>query len=156
MQKNKIALLLILTAFLGSCVTQRRCTNKFPVRSSKDSIYIENVKEVPVYLPGDSIKVNIPINCPDQELVNMETGKLKQQISILKGRLISNTIIKPDTVFVHTKETVTKTKEVKVPEKIKFVPKFFKFCTWGFIFIILAVIAYFVIKYKLKIVSLFK
>ena len=155
MRKVKIFLLAILSVSAVSC-SQRWCNTKYPQIASQDSLYIETVKEIPIYLPGDSILVNVPVDCPDQNLVNVETGKLKQQISILKGRLISNTNIKPDTVFVPVTEIKTVIKEVKVPEEVRFVPKFFKFCTWGFVFIIFAIIIYLVIKYKIKIISLFK
>ena len=155
MRKVKIFLLAILSVSAVSC-SQRWCNTKYPQIASRDSLYIETVKEIPIYLPGDSILVNVPVDCPDQDLVNVETGKLKQQISILKGQLISNTNIKPDTVFVPVTEIKTVIKEVKVPEEVRFVPKFFKFYTWGFVFIIFAIIIYLVIKYKIKIISLFK
>jgi len=153
--KTKILLLAIISVFTVSC-SQRWCNAKYPQIASQDSLYIETIKEVPVYLPGDSILVDVPVDCPDQDLVNIETGKLKQQIRILNGRLIASTNIKPDTVYIHSKETITKTNVVKVPEKIKFIPKFFKFCTWGFVFIVLSVIVYFVIKYRLKLLLLIK
>jgi hypothetical protein len=151
---KKILFLALISLFALSCATQRRCSLKFPVQSSTDSVYVEKMKEVPVYIPGDTVNVEVPVNCPDQDIFSVENSKLKQDIKILNGKLISIIRIKPDTILVHTKETVTKTKEVKVLQPVKFIPKFFKFCTWGFIFIVLSVIVYFVLKYKLKILSL--
>ena len=125
--KNRIALFcLILVILSSSCVTRRKCLQKFPPTTTRDSIYVETIKEVPVLIPGDTVKVEIPINCPDQDLVNIETSRLIQQIKILNGKLISNTLIKPDTVFVHSKETKTVIKEVKVPEPVKYIPKIYK------------------------------
>jgi len=153
---KKLLILSLFLAVLNASCSQRWCNARYPQVASQDSLYIETVKEIPVYLPGDSILVDVPVNCPDQDIANVETGKLKQEISILKGRLVSHTIIKPDTVFIHTTNTVTKTQTIKVPEKIKVVPKFFKFCTLAFIFIVLFFIAYLGFKYKVKILSLFK
>jgi len=122
---RNITLLIILTLFLTAC-SQRWCNTRYPAETSKDSVYIETIKEVPVVIPGDTVNVEVPVNCPDQDLVNVETAKLKQTIKILNGKLVSNTNIKPDTVFVHTKETKTVTKEVKVSVPEKYVPKIYK------------------------------
>jgi hypothetical protein len=129
---------------------------KFPMQSSRDSIYIESIKEIPVPLPGDTIRVDVPINCPDQDIVKIENSKLKQEISIIKGKLISNTTIKPDTVFIHTKETKIITEKVKVPPPVRYVPKFYKYCALILISLVIITIIYFVLKYKLKILSVFK
>jgi hypothetical protein len=154
--KAKILFLALFSLFLASCVTQRRCTAKFPVQSSRDSIYIEKLKEVPVYIKGDTVKIDVPINCPDQDIVLIENSKLKQDIKILNGKLVSNTIVKPDTVFVHTKETITKTKEVKVPEPVKFIPKIVKIFAWiGGIGILLFII-WLVLKYGKGFLGLLK
>lgn len=128
----KYLIMFVLTVFvLSGCVTQRRCNLKFPPSNKRDSVYIETIKEIPVPIPGDTIKVTAPvINCPDQDIVKVENSKLKQDIKILNGKLIANTQIKPDTVFVPVTETKTVVKEVKVPAPVKFVPKFVKFLAW--------------------------
>jgi len=145
--KNKLWLALAFLMLLGSCVTQRRCNIKFPPVSSRDSVYIETVKEVPVPVPGDSIIVEVLVNCPDQDLVDIETSKLIQQIKILNGKLISNTQIKPDTIKVFVKDTKIVIKEVKVPQPVKYVPKIVKIFAWiGGIGIVL-VIGYIVLKF---------
>lgn len=128
--RSKILLLAILGLFLGSCVTQRKCASKFPSVASRDSIHIETVKEVPYYLPGDTINISVPINCPDQDLVFVENSKLRQDIRILKGKLISNTQIKPDTIKILVIETKTVVKEVKVPAPVKYIPKIVKIFAW--------------------------
>jgi hypothetical protein len=131
--KTKIVLIaLSIFLILSSCATQKRCTAKFPMQNSRDSVYIETVEKVPVYIPGDSILVNVPVNCPDQEIATIENATLKQTIKILKGRLISETQIKPDTVMIFKTNTITITKEVKTPPPVRYVPKFYKFCLgWG-------------------------
>lgn len=151
----KIALLALLTLFTASC-SQRWCNTRYPAQTSKDSIYIETIKEIPVIIPGDTVNVSVPVNCPDQDLVNVETAKLKQTIKILNGKLVSSTNIKPDTVFVHTKETKTITKEVKVLEPVKYIPKVYKqalsICIFIFsvVFIWLGWKAYSFFKPKIK------
>lgn len=127
--KTILIVLVILIAFTG-CVTQRKCNLRFPTENTKDSIYIETIKEIPVILPADTINVEVPVNCPDQDLVNVETSKLKQEIKILNGKLVSKTQIKQDTVFIHTKETKTITKEVKEPQPVKYIPKVIKILAW--------------------------
>ena len=155
MKKHIFILIAVLSVLMASC-SQRWCNAKYPQIASHDSTYIETIKEIPVYLPGDSILVNVPINCPDQEIANVETAKLKQQIRILNGKLISNTQIKPDTIFVPVTETKTVIREVKVPVSEKFVPKFVKYLAWiggiGILIFILWIVLKFV-KPKIRLFS---
>jgi len=123
MKNIVIGLLVLFVA--TSCVTARKCNAKFPMTSTVDSIYTEIVKEVPVYLPGDTINFEVPIDCPDQN-VYYENTKLRQDIRILNRRLSSKTTIKPDTVKIYVKDTKTVIKEVKVPQPVKYIPKRFK------------------------------
>ena len=135
--------LLIISAIilLGSCATQKRCTEKFTPQVTQDSVYIEKQVKVPVYIQGDSILIEVPINCPDQDLIISETGKLKQIISILNGKLSSKTNIKPDTLFIFKTDTITKIKEIKVPQPVKFVPSFWKITGWiGIITVLLTLL----------------
>lgn len=155
--KNKILLFGLILALLSASCSRRWCNAHYPEKASKDSIYIETVTEKPVYIPGDSVFIEAPvINCPDQSLIKFENTKLKQEISIIKGKLTSNTIIKPDTVYVPVKETITEIREVKVPDPVRVVPKFYKYCTGGFILIVLGFLIWTFIKYKVKILSLIK
>ena len=145
--KTKILLLALISLFALSCVTQRKCASKFPSVASRDSIRIETVKEVPYPIPGDSILVEAPvIDCPDQSLIKFENSKLKQEISIIKGKLIASTLIKPDTVFVPVVETNTVVKEVKVPEVVRHVPGIYKVSLSLWIGVILAVVSYVLIR----------
>lgn len=152
--KRILLYLAFLSLFLTSC-TQKWCLSHYEFTSSKDSIYIETVKEIPVYLPGDSVFVEVPvINCPDQELVNIETSKLKQIISILNGKLIASTLVKPDTVFVPVTNTVTVVNEVKVPVAEKYVPKVVRIFAWIGGASLLLFILFIVLKYGKKILPL--
>ena len=131
MRKSKYILLAILTLFLASCATQRRCMYKHPIQSLRDSVYIETVHNIPVYLPGDTIKIESKIiDCPDQTILKFENDKLKQDVRILNGKLISKITIKPDTIFVPVIETQTLVHEIKVPQPVKFIPKVYKLSFW--------------------------
>lgn len=134
-------IILIGLIFFSSCITQKKCLERYPPRIVRDSIYIETITEVPLIIQGDTIDVTVPVvNCPDQDVFLVENNKLKQQISILKGKLISNTTIKPDTIIVNTTEIKTEIKEVKVPDPIPYVPKFIKLLAWiGGVFIVLII-----------------
>ena len=123
-------ILIILMAVLSSCVTQRKCLQKFPPKETRDSVYIETIEKVPVYLPGDTVKISAPANCPDQDLIKYENSKLKQEISIIKGKIISNTTVKADTVYVDRTKIVEKTNTVKVPEPVKYIPPIYKYTLW--------------------------
>ena len=141
-------LLIILCIFSTSCASQKRCTAKFPPQTKRDSIYIEKLTKVPVYIQGDSILIEVPINCPDQSVIISETGKLKQIISILNGKLSSKTNIKAETVFVFKTDTITKTVEVKVPQPVKFIPKIWQVFGWVGIISILLTLAFLFIKFR--------
>jgi hypothetical protein len=147
----------IIIVITQGCVTQKRCLQKFPPAVTRDSVYVEVSRDVPVYLPGDSILVEVPINCPDQNLADVEFTKLRQQLLILHGKLISKTKIKPDTIFITVHDTQTVVREVKVPQPVKFVPNIYKYALWGWVLIIIAVAVLIVWKiYKPKIFNLFK
>lgn len=133
---------------LTSCVTQKRCFDKYP--PSRDTTYIEKIKEVKVPIAGDTVSLIVPIKCPDQDIASIENSRLKQVIRILNGKLSSITEIKPDTIIVNTTEIKTVVKEVSNPEK--FIPKPVQVLAWfgaSCILLILACIAWKIFKPKL-------
>jgi hypothetical protein len=91
---------------------------------------VETVKKVPVYIKGDSILIEVPIDCPDQEVIISETGKLRQIISILNGKLSAKTNVKPDTIYVDRIETKLVIKRIEVPTPVKFTPKWIIVLAW--------------------------
>lgn len=134
-----------------SCTTQKRCAKKFPCpEPSRDSIRIETIKEVSIPIPGDSIYIDVPIDCPDQDVVTAETKRLKQTIRILNGKLQSITNIPSDTIFVPVKEVETVVKEVTVPKPVKYVPKFWKITGWSGIGFFILLIGYIAMKFRKK------
>jgi hypothetical protein len=117
-------------SFLASCTTSKRCAKKFPSIARVDSVYIEKLKEVEIPIPGDSVLIEVLIDCPDQELVVYDSGKLKQQIRILNGKLQSMTNLKPDTVKVTVKEIQTKIMNVRIPVETIHTPKWRIIMSW--------------------------
>lgn len=139
----KIVLWLILMSSVAfSCITQRKCLQRFPPVS--DSIYIAKIDSVPIYIPGDTIQVSSPVNCPDQDLIQLENSKLKQTIRILNGKVLATTEIKPivDTVYIpeiHEKITI-------IPKPEKYIPMLYKISLWMVAGMILLIVGYFALK----------
>lgn len=119
----------------------------------RDSTYIykDKIREVPVLIKGDTTYIDVPIDCPDQDVSIIENSKLKQQIKILNGRLTSVITNKQDTVYIPVKDTETtiisdKDKETIKPEK--FIPKLYKTTFWGFWLYTLLFLLFLYIKIK--------
>lgn len=121
--RTKICLVLT-CLILSNCATQKRCYRKFPQVASHDSVYIEKLKEVPIYVPGDTVNVEVPADCPDQELVTIENEKLKYELVIEKGKVKTKTVFKSDTIMVFVPEAHERIVIEKKPVEVKYVPKF--------------------------------
>jgi len=144
----KNIVLALFMMFIGiSCVTQSKCLKKYPPTSTSDSTYIEKITLVPIYIEGDTFDVNVPIRCPDQEVMFVENSKLKQTIRILNGKLLSSTEIKPDTVRIPVKEILITEKRVEVPMPVKYVPQIYKISLYVCITLIVLIIAWIVKKF---------
>jgi hypothetical protein len=124
----------------SSCVTKKKCLQRFP--AARDSAYVEKLSLVPIYVPGDTFNINVPVRCPDQDIVQVENTHLKQVIRILNGKLLSSTEIKPDTIRVPVKEIQIKVNDVKVLEPVKYIPKIYKYTMRICIFMLSAGLLY--------------
>ena len=145
---KQLIIVTAITVMVSSCATQKQCLRKYPPKTSIDSVYIEKVQEVKVPVKGDSILVEVPINCPDQDVTISENGKLKQTIKILNGKLISQTNIKPDTIRIPVIHTKLEIKRIEVPKPERYIPKFYKVMTWVGIFFVLGFLIYLYLKIK--------
>jgi hypothetical protein len=139
--------LLLIFLLVSSCVTQQKCLQKFPPTNSRDSSYVSTITMVPIYVHGDTLDVNAPIRCPDQEVLQVENSRLRQNIRILNGKLFSTTEIKPDTVFVPQEKIVIKDHEVRIPQPVKYIPTIFKWTFGICIAIVVFLIAWFTKKF---------
>ena len=143
---KKLFLYLAVLMLVTSCSPIKRITRLtekhpelIPVKERviRDSVYIEKekIREVKVPVKGDTTFIDVPIDCPDQDITLFENSKLKQTIKILNGRLTSITEQKKDTVYVQVKDTEKVTnvnKDEKLIVPLKFIPKFYKITFWGF------------------------
>lgn len=119
----------------------------------RDSIYIykDSIRIVKVPIKGDTIKVDVIVDCPDQDVVTIENSKLKQQIRILNGRLISMTEVKPDTASIPVKDTETtiiSDKDKDTTKPVKFIPKLYRITFGGFWALVLLLLLFLYIKIK--------
>ena len=137
---------------ISSCTTQRKCLRKFPNVASYDSIYIERLDTFKIILPGDSVKIVTKVPCDNFELIQ-QNGRLTQSLKVVNGILSSYINIKPDTIYKFKTNTITKTSIVKVPEKIKYVPKFVKYLALLGGISLLIIIVYLGLKIRSKILG---
>lgn len=145
---------LILISFVvifSGCTTARRCALKFPNTASYDSIYIQKLDTIKLVIPGDSVKIVTKVPCDDFELIT-ENGKLTSALRVVNGILSQRINIKPDTIYKYKTNTVTVTREVKVPEKVKYVPKFTLFMSRLGILLSILIVAYLGFKIRSKLI----
>lgn len=149
--------LLILVAILGfsSCVTQKRCLQKYPPQIvTKDSIIYKDVIEyvsVRDTIPGDSVILRDTIPCAEAEIhkeVKSSSGRTKVKVDISKGKVSidckTDSLIRVNdslAVKIRTLEKYrTETKTIQVPV-IKY-----RTPTWCWVLLI-GIIGYFVVRY---------
>lgn len=149
--------LLLTSLLLSNCATENRCAKKFPQVAGYDSVYVEKIKEVPIYVPGDTINIEIPAECDDQELFVMENEQLRYELSIEKGKIKTKYFIKPDTVKILVPEIHEKIVIEKKPVEVKYVPKFTKIMSRIGITFTLLIVVYIAFKMRYKgILNIFK
>jgi len=166
--KNLIYLLVIL--LFGSCATQKRCLQKFPISPEiirHDSIVVRDsvvYRDRIVYdtIRGDTVlvegKVRIVKEAPISDTIKAENDyalakawvdnrKLKLQLE-QKEQVIERKLKAAEIETTHWRERYETLKELKVFEK-KYIPKIYKFTFWAFWVIVLlaGVAAYFRIRY---------
>lgn len=162
--KNKAMkqLLIIAAILLASCSPQKRITRLtqkhpelIPVKEiiKRDTSYIEKIqlKEVPVILPGEDYIIEVPIDCPDQEIMDNKAGGVSTVAEIRDGKIKIVTVIKTDTVYVKVPEKTTEitgSREEVLREYIKIIPKVYKILSAIGLLTILALIAYLVWRSK--------
>jgi len=122
----RILVFWLFIAFLSLSCSRQWCYTRHPLSASVDTTITETVKEIPVYIEGDTIEIIFPLDCPDTEPIIIENVRLKQQIQILNKELHSTVQAKPIHDTIPIIETVTEIKEVKVTEPIKYIPKIYK------------------------------
>jgi hypothetical protein len=151
---------LIWLAVLSSCVTQRRCLEKFPpLPPDTLTVCTTTYRDTTVYvpMPADTVRDSIPVQLPCPQAANyksdavravgkyataaawLESGQLKIHMTMndVKLQLTIDSAIKANT------KTVTITKS-QVLEK-RFVPPFYRATLFVSIFLVLLVLGLFFI-----------
>lgn len=163
--KAKIVFLALIVLFLTlSCVTQKKCLQKFPPSTEtitntivKDSIIYKD-RIVEVKIPGALQIDSVPIPCPpppdayipDTARAETEYAKAKawfdypnirlkliQKVSVLQVKLDSAT-----KEAYHWKTIAEKVTVTPQPIITKYIPGFYKFCTFVFIGMVIATLGY--------------
>lgn len=140
---KKIIMVGAILLLLASCVTQRKCFEKFPPQIiTKDSVVFKDttiyVKQK-IFIPGDTVSFTDTIPCPDvqyHKVVKSTSGRTTAKVDIEKGKLSVdcqvdslNKVIDSLKVQLQMKESYHS--EVKVVEKPTY-----KIPAWGYALII--------------------
>lgn len=150
----KLIILLSIVLALSSCASKKRCGIKFPcvAGSNVDSSYIEKIKHVPIYIPGDSIVNTVTVyDCPDQDLLLQDNDQLQQSLKIVNGKLIQALNIKPIEKLIPVKQIEIKVEKQYIPVPEKYIPKWMKYITGSAILIL----ALFIMRLKNRIFGFF-
>lgn len=153
---KNLLLFLAIIGLLSGCVTQKKCYKKFPPQVTSVHDSIQTVEKVPIYIKGDTVIQEVPIqDCPDQQIAIFENSLLKQQVEILNGKLKIKTETKPktDTVYQFKTTVKTVTKEVPKEVQVKYIPKWVKWLAWIGTFAIIGALLYIYLKFRTKLLK---
>jgi len=145
--KTLIYIVLSILLF-SSCITQKRCLRKFhPVPVETKIEYIEKIRIDTIRIKADTLKIVTEVPCENFE-IEVENEGLKAKLTVLDRKLKAELLKKPDTIFIQGKDII-KTEYIKeqLPAE-KYCPKWIKILAWIGAFWILAIIAYFVLKFR--------
>lgn len=165
----RLAILLLLIGILsGSCVTQKKCLQRFPpqrdtlkIVSTRDSIIYKGTT-IFIKLPGATVIDSIIIPCPDPgpayipKKVCAETS-LASACAWWSYPVIKLELIQKDTTIERRLDNALKEsyfwkseyERINVtPQPIikKYIPGFYKFCTFVFLGLVLAFAGYITLK----------
>lgn len=157
---KRIFIFCLFLAILSSCATQRRCNRFFPpsidtvkITTTRDSISVRDTT-IFIHLPQIIKTDSILIPCPPTPLTYIpDTAKSETNYAIAKAWFDYPNIqlsLKQKSEFQITLDNAIKemwhwkNEYMKVSSVIKekYIPGFYKFCTFAFIGIILAIIGY--------------
>ncbi|WP_262349896.1 hypothetical protein [Parabacteroides johnsonii] len=113
-------LIAALFCLFASCRTRIRY---IPIESSSDSIYIDRL--IPYPLPADSASIRALMECDENgkvilcwlDIANSKNVELQFKIDSL-GQVIANMKVKPDTVYLPSKEIIVDRK-IEVPVEVE-------------------------------------
>ena len=162
---------LLIPLILFSCSPCKRLTKRCPPVIRDSISYIETIAEDSNYTIPDSAFWQLSFECDSnfnvilRQLNEANTG-LKTETLIKTVYVYSEDEAKKKVLFVSIKakadsiltlnKTIEKLKKevrtVEVPRDVpvKYIPKFHKFCTWGFCLAIITIIIYIIVRIKSK------
>jgi hypothetical protein len=167
--KREIFIFLAFSLLLSSCATKKWCNKHYPQIADtvikevvKDSIVIRDTT-VYVSIPGETEIDSIPIPCPPPppsyvpRRVYAETSLARASAWWQYPNIMLELVQKDTTIERRLEGAIREAYHWKseyqkitvVPEPVKYIPKFYKFCTKGFFLLLLSGIVYLVIKFKL-------
>ena len=165
----KTIILFLICFFLASCVTQKKCTRKFPPVT--EIIIKDSIREVTIYrdttiyinLPADTVykKDTIIIKngyfyiAPMYAETNLATAK-----AWISHNKLSLMLADKDTTLEVRLENALKTSQIwefkykneKQTVQVKYVPKFWKVTGWIGIISVILIIMYIVTRFYFKII----
>jgi hypothetical protein len=155
---------LTLVAFFASCVTQRKCLEKFPPVSTVDTVDHIFYRDTLVYvhLPGDTVvdSVTIDLPCPPAPANQTAPQRLRVKAKYasaeawLDGNLLKLRLMVNDTAIAHTIDSavVERVKEITNTQAhikpVKYVPGIYKLA------LIVAIFAALLLVIKVVVTSL--
>jgi len=162
----KTILYILISLTLFSCVTEKKCSQKFPPQViTKDSIsYIEKVRDSIVKTPPDSAKIKALLKCDSLGNVYIQTieelklgNKVKPSIKIKDNYIYLDCLVDSGQVYLAWKEKFYSQNSSKIeqkpPVKVNYLTGFqwFQIYTARILLaILLLIIIYLYIKFKLK------
>ena len=150
-------ILLVLLVFASSCVTQRRCLQKFPPTTNtttivRDSI-IEILRDTTIYfdIVGETIIDSVFILCPEVPNYVPDTARAETSLAIAKAYWsfpnIELELTQKDTTIERRLENAlreirrlsnTTTTVTIIPEPVKYIPKINQIALWLWIGVLIA------------------
>ncbi len=159
--KNFILFGIILISII-SCTPYKMLSKRYKPETKDSIVYKEVVKldTFKIVLPGDTTILEIPVDLTDYSLAE-ENAKQKIQLTILKGKLRLITICKDDslkTVIASLEKLKQETKTIYVEKEVPVYRsrKMFIYSFFILIGIVLLTLGWAFLKYKAKILGLFK
>ena len=159
---NKLITILIGIFLLSSCVTQKRCLEKFP--STNDTIKVVTVRDsivyrdtiVKVYIPGEIRIDSVEIPCPDPGSAYVpDTAKVETDFAVaqawFKFPKVHIKLTQPDTTLSWRLDNAIKEayywkseyeKITITPQPVKYIPKIYLISFWILIGMIALVAGY--------------
>jgi hypothetical protein len=116
-------------------------------------IHTQVLDSVPVYLPGGFQIIEIPIDCPDQDLLIDSTDQGAVNIEIRDKKMKARISTPSDTVYRYiprVKDENIKIKEVEKKVPVRYTSKFARFSIWWFFITAILIIAFIYFKYLRK------